>query len=39
MAQSMAEHLIQRGKMQGIEQGIKLGIEQGENGRKTRGNP
>ncbi len=29
MAQSMAEHLIQRGKMQGIEQGIKQGIEQG----------
>ncbi len=30
MAQTMAEHLIERGKAQGIEQGKAQGIEQGE---------
>ena len=30
MAQTMAEHLIEQGKVQGIEQGIERGIEQGK---------
>ena len=30
MAQTMAEHLIERGKAQGIEQGLEQGLEQGE---------
>ena len=37
MAQTMAEHLVERGKAQGIEQGIERGLEQGIERGKAQG--
>ena len=36
MAQTMAEHLIERGKAQGLEQGKAQGLEQGLEQGETR---